>query len=87
MVMPIQIYLPNRDGGIGVVGFASKFGGIRVFRTRNMTISSLSVILLSRAQRRTDQGDILILSIDDLMKTTTDAGTEVVFISWHLCQH
>ena len=38
-----------------------------------ITISSLSVILLSRAQRRTEQGDILILSIDDLMKTTTDA--------------
>ena len=32
MVIPIQIYMPNRDGGIGVVGFASKSGGIRVFR-------------------------------------------------------
>ena len=27
--------VPNRDGGIGVVGFASKSGGIRVFRTKN----------------------------------------------------
>ena len=34
MVMLIQIYVPNRDGGIGVVGFASKSGGIRVFRER-----------------------------------------------------
>ena len=43
MVMPIQIYVPNRDGGIGVVGFASKSGGIRVFRKKTFYLGRSKV--------------------------------------------
>ena len=52
MVMPIQIYVPNRDGGIGVVGFASKSGGIRVFRRWKCSLASSSKVSCGNASLR-----------------------------------